>query len=131
MSLRKLIALASVALAGAALSAGPATAAQSPVISDCIRHLRLTRHYSASQLEHALQTMPADLAQYTDCSDVIRTQLLAQLSARRPSTGARSTGSGGSGFPLWVIAPIAVVALGAAATALSAMRRARPSRTGP
>jgi hypothetical protein len=131
MPRRTLILLASgtlaIALASGALSVMPAAAAQSPVISDCTRHLRLTQHYSLGQLEHALQTLPPDIAQYTDCADVIRSQLFAQLSAGRHARHLRSSG-GGSGFPVWVVAIIVLVLAGGAGSALAAARRGGRSR---
>jgi len=115
-------------LALGGMPAGAAWGASSPVIVDCVHHLRLTRHYSVTQLEQALKTMPADDAQYTDCPDVIRSQLLAQLGARRGGAALRGADSQGSGFPVWAVAAIALVALGAIASAAAAAARRRGSR---
>jgi hypothetical protein len=45
------------------------------VIADCIRHGRLTKHYSTAQLHHALTVMPAAERRYTPCVRVIRRAL--------------------------------------------------------
>jgi hypothetical protein len=121
-------------LAAVVVAPGVALAAGSPVIADCVRHLRLERRYSVTQLEQALRAMPADVSQYTDCADVIRSQLLAQIGARRSSARTRPGAPGGpgeSGFPVWAIAVLVAVALGGAGTALAAVRRGRRSPAPP
>ena len=107
----------------AALAPPPAGAAGlSPPVADCSAHGRLTRHYSAGELHSALTSMPADIAQYTNCPDVIRTALVAEIG----SLGGNGNGGGGSSFlPGWLIAVLVVVALGAAGVGVVALRNRR------
>src|SRR5207253_10542398 len=73
----RLIALISGLVVTTSLAAAmPAAAASgTKVIADCNSHNTLTRSYSVSQLENALRTMPADVAEYTNCRDVIQRAL--------------------------------------------------------
>jgi hypothetical protein len=69
-------------LAGAAvvLVASPARAASIDVIRDCSEDGSLGKRYSQKELSGALDTLPSDLDEYTDCRGVIRG---AQLSGAR------------------------------------------------
>src|SRR5436305_10243606 len=98
-------ALTLIGLAGAvAVSATvtlvtPASAAQSPPVSDCNAHGRLTHTYTPKQLQTALSTMPADIKEYTDCYDVIQRALVADVGGQHVSGSKDSTSSGGSFLP--------------------------------
>jgi hypothetical protein len=69
-----------------------------------------------------LQTIPADVAEYSNCQNVIKAALLAKVGSL---TGGGSAGGGGSFLPAWVIAVLAVLALTAAGSAAVAMRNRR------
>jgi hypothetical protein len=108
------------------LAAGPLTgvvdaAGLSPVVADCNTHARLTHQYSLAQLRNALATMPADVKEYTNCSDVIQRQLLAQLGGVHGHGGSGT--QGGSFLPTPVIVVLALLVLGGAGFAAYAWRR--------
>lgn len=129
--MRKVLALTTViavmatvgVLAGACAAA--AAASVSAPLADCNAHNKLTQHYSTAELEHALNTMPADLSEYSDCAQVIQDQLLAQLGKRNTNGGA-GAGSGGSFLPVPVIVAIVVLALAAVALGILAVVRRKP-----
>jgi hypothetical protein len=99
-------------------------AGQTGPVADCNAHQQLTHHYSAAQLRRALNTMPADIKEYTDCYDVIQRQLLAQLGHPRPGAAApKSSSSGGSFLPTPVIVVLVVLILAAAGFGALALRR--------
>jgi hypothetical protein len=108
-------------LYGAVLPAPAAGASTSPPVVDCSLHGRLTRHYSASELRNAIATMPADISEYTNCPDVIRSALLADLHLKGPASGD----GGGSFLPAWVIAILVVLVLTGAGAGAVAMRNRR------
>jgi hypothetical protein len=114
---------AAVALSAIATLAAPASAAQSPPVSDCNAHGRLTRTYTAKQLQTALSTMPADIKEYTDCYDVIQRALVADVGGHHVNGSKDSTSSGGSFLPTPVIVVIVVLALAAATFGGLALRR--------
>src|SRR4051812_1647046 len=62
------------------------------VIRDCTDDGRLQGHYSQKDLRDALNSMPSDIDEYTDCRDVIRR---AAFGGAGGSTGGKG-GSGGS-----------------------------------
>jgi hypothetical protein len=105
----------------AGLTAGPAAAVGlSPAVADCNQHGTLTRAYGVAELRTALSGMPADIAEYTDCHDVIQQQLLAQLGQRRGS----GAGSGGGSFlPTPLVGVLIALGLVAAAYAGLAVRQ--------
>lgn len=107
-----------------ALIPAAALGAPDPVLADCNLHLHLTRSYSIAQLQHALQVMPADMAQYSDCPTVIRQALDSELAAVRPGLGAAG-GADGGGVPVWLITIGALVAAGGGTASLLAWRRQR------
>lgn len=133
--MRKVLALTTVisvmatvgVLAGtcAAAAAAAAAASVSAPLADCNTHNKLTQHYSTAELEHALNTMPADLSEYSDCAQVIQDQLLAQLGKRNTNGGA-GAGSGGSFLPVPVIVAIVVLALAAVALGVLSVVRRKP-----
>ncbi len=101
-----------------------ASAASSPAVNDCNTHSRLTRHYSTSELRHALSTMPPIVQEYTDCYDVIQRALLTQLSGQRvKSGGSGSSSSGGSFLPVPLLIVLGLAILTAAGYAVAALRR--------
>src|SRR2546423_9688175 len=105
------------------LMAAPSWAAGlSPVVADCNAHDTLTRAYTVPKLRPGLATMPADVAEYTDCHDVIEHQLLAQLGALRGG----GPGSGGGGFlPTPVVVILILLGLVGSTYAGLAVRRWR------
>jgi hypothetical protein len=125
--MRKLLLLTTVLCAlaglyGAALPASAPAAGLSPPVADCSAHAKLTRHYPPAELQNALKTMPADIAEYSDCKDVIQRALLAELG----KVGAGSSaGGGGSFLPGWVVAILAVLLVAAAAAGALAVRNRR------
>ena len=100
-----------------------AAAGLSPVVADCNAHGRLTRHYSVTQLRSALASIPADIAEYTDCHDVIQHQLLVQL-GDLPGSGGSGQG-GGSFLPTWLIVVLAVLIAGAGGFGVLELRNRR------
>jgi len=109
--------------ARALLAPPPARAAGlSPPVADCEAHGRLTHHYPPAELRQALATMPADVAQYSNCSDVINRALLAELGGL---SGGVASGGGGSFLPAWAIAVLAVVVLAGAGAGAVALRNRR------
>lgn len=76
-----------------AVPAAPATAAsRDEIIQDCADDGRLQGKYSKSELRDARKNMPSDVAEYTDCADVLRR---AELPDR--GDGAGGAGGGGTG----------------------------------
>jgi hypothetical protein len=112
-----------VAFVVALSAAGPAIASGSPATADCAAHGHLTRSYSPAQLSSALATMPADLQEYTNCYDVIKQALLAQIPAARRHESASASGSNGSFLSAPVIVAIVVLAVGGATAIAVALRR--------
>jgi hypothetical protein len=116
-----------LAASASGMAAAPALAAgQAPAVADCNAHGRLTHTYTASQLQTALATMPADIKEYTDCYDVIQRALLAQVGNHHASTNGDSNSSGGSSFPTWLIVVLVLLALAAATFGALAVRRRTP-----
>jgi hypothetical protein len=100
-------------LAVGLVAAAPAAAKLSGAVADCNTHTRLTQTYTAAQLRTALNTMPADVKEYTDCYDVIQRALLADIGGIK--AGGSSSGGGGSSFlptPLLIVLGVLVVAAG-------------------
>lgn len=122
----RLLALLGVlgAIVGAATVSTASASGVSPPVADCSAHGQLTRHYSAAELRSALATMPADIAEYTSCPDVIRRALLATLGSLNGG-GSGGGGGGGSFLPGWVIAVLAVLVVAGAAMGAVAVRNRR------
>jgi hypothetical protein len=108
-----------------AVAASPSSSATS-VIADCQAHNRLTGSYTTPALEHALTTLPADVTEYTDCHDVIQSQLLQQLHGNDQAGGSGAR-SGGSFLPTPVIVILAILALGAVTFGALEIRRRQSS----
>jgi hypothetical protein len=112
------------ALTGAAFIAPAGAASLNPVVADCNAHGRLTQTYSLAELQTAISTLPADVKEYTDCSDVINRALLAQTGSHSHS-GSGGGGSGGSFLPTPVIVILVLLVLAAATFGAMAVRRGR------
>src|ERR1700751_5543488 len=110
------------ALAGAASNDTPSAA-----ITDCNDHGKLTAQYSAATLQQALEQMPVDVREYTDCYDVIERQLLAEQGKASPGPASSS----GSFLPTWLIVVIVVLALAAVTFGALAIRRRNEAPAGP
>jgi len=106
---------------GAARTVPAAATGLPPPVADCSGHGQLLHHYSATELRKALKAIPADVAEYTNCPDVINRALLAELGSLKGGSG----GSGGSLLPGWMIAVLAVVVLTGAGTTALAVRNSR------
>ncbi len=79
----------SLAIALVLAWAVPAVAStRSKIISDCSDDGQLQGRYSPSELRNARQHLPSDVAEYTDCADVLRR-------AELPDNGAAGGGAGG------------------------------------
>jgi hypothetical protein len=74
-----------LALLASVLIAAPAFGSAKDVIRDCSEDGVLNGHYSHGELAKALDKLPSDLDEYTDCRAVIRSAELA--SARRHKGG--------------------------------------------
>lgn len=116
--------LATVCMLAVATPAAVASPASS-VISDCNAHGRLTQHYSVTQLHGALSAMPADVAEYTDCVDVIQRALLAQVSSLHGSSSRSDPSSSGSVIPTALIVVLAVIVIAGGTVGGLAIRRRR------
>ena len=66
-----------LALLASALVAAPAFGSAKDVIRDCTEDGVLNGHYSHGELAKALDQLPSDLDEYTDCRAVIRSAQLA------------------------------------------------------
>jgi hypothetical protein len=114
MTRRSIAAIAATAmLAGGLLAAAPASAKLTQAVQDCNAHGQLTQAYSEGQLRSALNTMPSDVKEYTDCYDVIQRALLADIG--KIKSGGGGGGGGGSSFlptPLLIVLGVLVVAAG-------------------
>ena len=123
--------LASLLAAGAAglLAVPPPSDRRAELIADCNADGKLTHQYQAAELRTALNTLPADVREYTDCYDVIQRQLLAQL-GQEPGTGTNaSSTSSGSFLPTPVIVVLVLLLLIAVTFGAIALRRR--ARSGP
>ena len=85
------IALAALlALLLVAVLAAPALASPTSVIRDCSEDGVLNGKYSQSELDGALEQLPSDLDEYTDCRSVIRRAQLGSASSKRRPSGKPS-----------------------------------------
>ncbi len=108
-------------LLGAVLTA-PALGATAPAVLDCTVHNGLTKHYTVAELRTALATMPAEIKEYTSCSDILQRALDDELAGLHVSGGGAS-GGGGSFLPLPVIIVLIVILLGGAGYGALQLRR--------
>jgi hypothetical protein len=120
-------------LGAIALAAVPSpAAASSSAVNDCNAHGRLTGHYTVSQLRTALATMPADVQEYTNCYNVIQSQLLSQIPGHFGNSKDSPSSSNSSSFistPLLVVLIVLVVGGGALA-GVAIQRRGQPPSDG-
>jgi hypothetical protein len=79
-----------LALLACALLSAPAFGSASDVIRDCSEDGVLNGHYSHSELAKALDKLPSDLDEYTDCRAVIRS---AELRSAKKRGGGPATAS--------------------------------------
>jgi hypothetical protein len=77
-------------------SAGTAAATPFQVIKDCNEDGRLDGKYSNSELRKALENLPTDIDEYSDCREVIRAAITSG-SDNRTNPGGGGGGSGGGG----------------------------------
>src|SRR5204862_7116021 len=71
-----------------------AVASGSAVIRDCAEDGRLQGHYSQRDLRDALDSIPSDVDEYTNCRDIIRR---AAFNGAGSSGGGSSKGGSGGG----------------------------------
>jgi hypothetical protein len=126
--MRRLRLTAAAVIGCATLALAPASAlALSPVTGDCETHGHLTKHYSATQLQHALKTMPTTIAEYGNCQQIIQTQLDTELGKHIKLNGGHASrggsSSGGSSSTVLIIVIAAVVVLICAGGGLLFWRR--------
>lgn len=77
--------LAAVAAAVSPALTSPAFASPISVIRDCSEDGVLNGKYSASELERALDQLPSDLDEYTDCRSVLRRAQLGSAGGKHRS----------------------------------------------
>jgi hypothetical protein len=77
------------AVLGCLLLPAAAWASSDAVIKDCTDDGVIQGHYSQQDYKNALNNLPTDVDEYTDCRDVIK----------RAQTGGTGGGSGGPGAP--------------------------------
>jgi hypothetical protein len=123
MTRRSLTAIAAGAvLAVGLLAAGPASAKLTAAVQDCNSHGQLTQTYNEGQLRTALNTMPSDVKEYTNCYDVIQRALLADIGKLK--SGGGGGGGGGSSFlPTWLLVVLGVLVVAAGTFAVIARRQ--------
>lgn len=93
MPAERTITVALAALLAALLglaSASPAPASPTGVIRDCSEDGILNGSYSQSELDGALEQLPSDLDEYTDCRSVIRRAQLRSAGSKRRANRAPS-----------------------------------------
>lgn len=98
---RSALALLALLLACLAAAPAPADAASrdkiDKIINDCLDDGVLQGSYTPGELRDVRQNLPSDVAEYSDCSDVLRRAEIPD----RPSSGGGGTGSAqtpGGGF---------------------------------
>ena len=88
----RLLLMCAATLALSLVASAPALADRDEIIADCADDGQLQGKYSASELRDARKNLPSDIAEYTDCADVLRRGEL-------PSGGGASSGGSGAGAP--------------------------------
>ena len=106
-------------LPGALLAAPAGAAGLSPPVADCQANGALTHNYSVLELRKALQTMQADITEYSNCAQVIQQALNAKIGALHGGIGT----GGGSFLPTWLLVILIVLVLGGVAFVTAAIRR--------
>jgi hypothetical protein len=123
-ALRTLV-IGAVCALGLAAFSSPALAL-SPVVANCQHSggTQLTEHFSISQLQNALATMPADVKEYSSCYAIIQNQLFKQVGGSKTGSGSGSGASSGSSFlSVPVIIVLLVIVLGGGGAAYAASKR--------
>ena len=99
-SSRRIALAALLVLLLCAATAAPALGSPAGVIRDCSEDGVLNGKYSQSELDGALEQLPSDLDEYTDCRSVIRRAQLGSAAAkRRPSRKPSAAERVDSGSP--------------------------------
>jgi hypothetical protein len=70
------------------------------ILDDCTDNGRLDRQYSRSQLRHARHNMTSEIAEYTDCGDILRRAELREAGGDGPTGGPPSSGGSAPAAPL-------------------------------
>jgi len=84
-------------LLAALATASPAEAAsRNQIIKDCADDGRLQGSYTKSELRDARQNLPSDVAEYTDCADVLRRAELPDGGSGGGAPGGTGTTGGGT-----------------------------------
>src|ERR1700736_2369994 len=91
--MRRLTLQTVLVLTGAAALIAPPAAMAGP-LGDCNSNGKLTGHYSRSELQAALSSMPVTIKEYTNCYDVISRALAATATAG--GGGGSSSGTPGA-----------------------------------
>lgn len=131
LTIRRYLLIASLAVifttgALATTTASAKKPSGSAVVADCISHLKLTRTYSIPELQTALQSLSADVQEYSNCQDVINRALLAaEGKLHGNDSGSGTSSSGSSGLPTPLIVVLVLLALAAVTLAALAIRRRR------
>jgi hypothetical protein len=107
----------------AGIAVASASNSGTAAIADCQAHERLTRHYTVAQLQNALNTMPADIREYTNCQQVIQAALTHP--GGQGANNGTGSGSGGSFLPTPVIIVLVLLVLAAVVFGVVALRRRR------
>jgi TolA-binding protein len=117
--MRRIRLTVAAALGCAALALTPATAlATEPPLQNCENSPTnsLSHQYTVQQLQHALQTMPTTIAQYSNCEQVIQNQLDRQLSAQHHHQGGKGTNptsvGADSAWPIVAVVVVVVIVAG-------------------
>jgi hypothetical protein len=76
-----------LALLASVVLAPPASGSANDVIRDCSEDGELNGHYSHGELAKALDKLPSDLDEYTDCRAVIRSAELRSANKRKGGPG--------------------------------------------
>jgi hypothetical protein len=86
-----------LALFAALLLPTAARAASSDtIIRDCADDSTLQGHYSVADLRKALDRVPKDVNEYSDCSDVISRAIANQTTRNNDNSGSSGTSGGGA-----------------------------------
>lgn len=80
------------------VAASPALADRDAIIADCADDGKLQGKYSSSELRDARKNLPSDIAEYTDCADVLRRgELPSGGGSSSSGSGATAAAAGGGG----------------------------------
>jgi hypothetical protein len=91
----------------AALLIAPAAkaATTNQIIRDCADDGVLEGHYTAAQLRKAAHNLPTDVAEYSDCSDVLARAIAAAAATSHPHSHAGTGITGGASAPTATATP--------------------------